>query len=107
MWIAAHIRRGRGARPRARKSLPIGLAVQDARQRVCDAVPASVIDEDPAHHLGRNAKEVCLTVPINLTLVDEPQVHLVNERRWLQRMVGPFAPKLAGGYATELRIATP
>ena len=76
----------------------------DAIASLPGTAPAGVIDQDPAHRLRGDAKEVCLTVPIDLMLVDKPQVHLVDKRRWLQRVVGPFAPKLAGGYATELRI---
>jgi hypothetical protein len=67
-------------------------------------VPAGVVDWDPANDLRGHTKEMCPILPIDLALVDEPQVHLVNKRRRLQGVVGPFAPKLARGNAAELRI---
>ena len=68
------------------------------------AATPGVIDQDPAHDLRRDTKEVRSILPIDLPLIDEPQVHLMNERRRLQGVVGPLATKLAGRNATELRI---
>ena len=68
------------------------------------AVTPGVIDQNPAHHHRRNTKEVRSIMPIDLPLIDEPQVHLVDERRRLQGVVGPLAAKLARRNATELRI---
>src|SRR5262245_45475306 len=68
------------------------------------AVPAGVINEDSAHHLRGDAKEMSPAAPIDLTLVDQTQVHLVNKRRRFQGVVDPFAAKLAGSNVTKLRI---
>jgi hypothetical protein len=63
-----------------------------------------VIDQDPAHDLCRDAKKVGSMVPVDLALVDEPEVDLVNERRRLQRVVSPLASKLARGRPAELSV---
>ena len=63
-----------------------------------------VIDQDPAHDLRRDTKEMRSILPIDLALVDEPDVRLMNEGRRLQGVVGPLAPKLARGNAAKLRI---
>jgi len=42
--------------------------------------------------------------PIDLALVDQPDVRLMNQGRRLQGVVGPLAPKLARGHAAKLRI---
>jgi hypothetical protein len=67
-------------------------------------VTPGVIDQDPAHDLRRHTKEVRPILPIDLPLIDEPQVHLMNERRRLQGVAGPLAAKLARRYATEFRV---
>ena len=63
-----------------------------------------VIDQDPAHDLCRDTKEVRSILPIDLALVDESDVRLMNEGRRLQGVVGALAPKLARGNAPELPI---
>ena len=67
-------------------------------------VTTGVIDQDPAHDLCRDAKEVCSILPVDLALVDEPEVDLVDERRRLQRVVSSLAPKLARGRPAELSV---
>jgi len=67
-------------------------------------VTTGVIDQDPAHDLRGDAKEMRAILPIALALIDEPDVRLVNEGRRLQGVVGPLVPKLARGNAVELRI---
>src|SRR5512134_1048529 len=63
-----------------------------------------VIDQDPAHDVRGDTKEMRPILPIDLALVDEPDVHLMNKGRRLQGVVGPLLPKLARGHAAELRI---
>ena len=48
-------------------------------------MPASVVDQYASHHLRCGAKEVSPISPVDLALVDQPQVDLVNER-WLERV---------------------
>jgi hypothetical protein len=68
------------------------------------AMPASVVDQYASHYLRCGAKEVSPISPIDLTLVDQPQVDLVNERRWLQRVTLALAFELTAGDAAELDI---
>ena len=68
------------------------------------AATPGVIDQDPAHDLRRDAKEVRPILPIDLSLIDEPQVDLIYQRRRLQGVVGPLAAKLAHRNPTQLRI---
>ena len=63
-----------------------------------------VIDEDPAHDLRRDAKEMPSILPIDLALAHEADVRLMNERRRLQGVVGALAPKLARGNAAKLPV---
>jgi hypothetical protein len=54
-----------------------------------------VVDQNPAHQGGRSRKEMCAIAPLNPPLVDEADVHLMDESRWLQR--------LSSGFTTHLR----
>jgi len=67
-------------------------------------VTTRVIDQDPAHDLRRDTKEMRAILPIDLALVDEPDVGLMNQSRRLQGVVGALSPKLARGHAAELRV---
>jgi hypothetical protein len=67
-------------------------------------VTTGVVDEDPAHDLRRNTEEMRTILPVDAPLIDEPDVHLMNESRWRQRVVGPLVPELARGNPTKLRI---
>ena len=67
-------------------------------------VTASVVNQDPAHDLCRDAEEVRSILPVDMALVDEPEVDLVNERRRLQGVVRPLASKLPRGRAPKLCI---
>jgi hypothetical protein len=68
------------------------------------AMTTSVVDEDAAHDLRRDTKEVRAILPIDLALVDEPEVRLMNQGRRLQRVVRTLAPKLACGHPAKLRV---
>ena len=52
---------------------------------------ARVVHENAAHHLRRDAEEVRPALPLNPILVDQPKIRLIDQRRWLQRMVGTLA----------------
>jgi hypothetical protein len=67
-------------------------------------VTTGVIDQDAAHDLRRDTKEMRSILPIHLALIDEPDEHLVHKGSRLQGVVSPLAPKLAGRNASELRI---
>ena len=64
-------------------------------------MPARMIDEDAAHHLRRQAIELGSILLRHVRLADEPQIRLVHEGGWLQRVVATLAPQVAGGLAPE------
>jgi hypothetical protein len=63
-----------------------------------------MIDEDPAHDLRGDTKEVRPIQPVDLPLVDEPQIRLVYECSRLQGVPDTLPSKLARGNPTELRV---
>ena len=67
-------------------------------------VATGVVDEDPPHDLCGDTKEMRPTPPIDLPLIDESQIHFVDERRRLQRVPHPLAAKLAARNAAQLGI---
>jgi hypothetical protein len=57
--------------------------------------PTRMIDKEPPHQLGCNAKEVRAVLPLDVLLPDQLQVGLVNEGCRLQRMAGPLAREIS------------
>jgi len=49
-----------------------------------------MIDKDAAHQLGRDAEEMRAVLPVYVSLINEPEISLIDERRGLQRMAGTF-----------------
>src|SRR5262245_47228394 len=68
------------------------------------AVTTSVVDQDAPHDLRRHTKEVRAILPIDLALVDEPDVRLMDQGRRLQGVVRALVPQLAGGHPAKLRV---
>ena len=65
---------------------------------------AGVIDEDAAHHLRRHREEVRAILPGDAVLPHEPHERLVNQRRGLQRVVGPFAAQIRAGPSLQFAV---
>jgi hypothetical protein len=63
-----------------------------------------VIDQNPAHQTGSNAKEVCAVTPLDVPLIDQADVHLMYQRGWLQRVFSDFTTHLRGRDAPEVVI---
>jgi hypothetical protein len=63
-----------------------------------------VIDQNPTDDLRRRAKEVSPVPPVDVTLIDEPEVDLVNQCGRLQRVADSLAPKLARRNGAQLRV---
>jgi hypothetical protein len=63
-----------------------------------------VIDQDAAHDVRGDPKEMRPILPVDLALVDEPEEQLVHKGRRLQGVVSPLASKVAGRNTSELRI---
>jgi hypothetical protein len=54
--------------------------------------------------LRRHAEELAPVLPLDATLVDESQVHLVHERGRLQRIASAFTPEVGGSAPMEVAI---
>ena len=63
-----------------------------------------VIDQDPAHHLRRNAVEVRAILPDDALLPDQSQIRLVDECRRLKGVVRPFAAEIGSRAPPELLV---
>ena len=62
------------------------------------------VDEDPSHDAGRRPEEVSPTQPPGLSLIDESDVGLVHEGRWLQRMACRFTTHVCSRQASEVVV---
>jgi hypothetical protein len=63
-----------------------------------------VVDENAAHHFGGYTKELRAVLPRDTTLIDQPEVGLVNERCRLQGMTGSFASKVGRRAAAQFLV---
>jgi hypothetical protein len=63
-----------------------------------------MIDEDPAHHLSRDAKKVRPIPPVDVPLVNEPQKYLVNERSRLERVARSLTPEMPRRHPAQLGV---
>jgi hypothetical protein len=68
------------------------------------ALSSRMIDEDPAHHLRRDAEEVRAVLPGDALLANQPEVRLVDQGGWLQRVIRAFATKIRGGSPLEIFV---
>jgi hypothetical protein len=67
-------------------------------------VTTGVIDQDAAHDVRGDTKEMRPILPVDLPLIDEPDEDFVHKGRRLECVASPLLPKLARGNAAELRI---
>lgn len=65
---------------------------------------AGVVDQHAAHDLGHRAHELPLVGSARRVLPRQAQVHLVDQRRGLERVVRPLAPQEIGGQAPHLVV---
>jgi len=65
---------------------------------------ARMIDQDASHQLRRDAVKLCPILPARVSLVDELQVGLVDQRGWLQSMVLPFATQIVSCQPPQFAI---
>ena len=59
------------------------------------AASATRVYENPPHDTGRHRKEMRAILPLHVANIDEPQVRLVDERGWLERVAVTFMPHVA------------
>jgi hypothetical protein len=67
-------------------------------------VSTRVIDQDPAHDLRCGSEKVRPVPPIDVALVDQPQIHLVHQGGWLECVADTFASKLTCCDPTQLSV---
>src|SRR5438105_4692174 len=53
-------------------------------------VATGVVDQDSAHDLRRRAKKMRSILPVDMTLINEPQIDLVNQCGRLEGVVDPL-----------------
>ena len=63
-----------------------------------------VVNENAAHHPGRDGKEVRTVLPLYAVLVDELQIGLVGEGGGLQGVIGTLGLELGSGEAPQLPV---
>ena len=63
-----------------------------------------MIDEYASHQLRGDAEEVRAILPLHVSLVHQPNVSLVNQRRRLQRVTRLFASQVARSLSTEFVV---
>jgi hypothetical protein len=76
----------------------------DATAALLGVLGARVIDENAPHGLGGDTEELRAVLPLGASLVDEPEVRFVDERRGLQGVIVRFTPHCSGRLAVQLGI---
>jgi hypothetical protein len=61
----------------------------------------SIIQQNPAHYAGGDAKKVGAVLPLYFSLIDQPEVGLIYQGGGLQSMVGILAPHVTVRQAVE------
>jgi hypothetical protein len=67
----------------------------------CVSARASVVNQNPPHHLGRNAKEMSPTLPLDVTLIYQTQECFIQESGGLQGVTRPLFLYMAMGQSVE------
>ena len=68
---------------------------------------ARMIDENATHQPRSDRKEVCAILPMHVSLIDKPQVCLVNQSRSLHRvplLIAPFTLHVLVGQPVQFFI---
>src|SRR5204862_7666155 len=85
----------------------IGLTERQSKRAaaaLCPVLRAGVIDQDSAHDLCGNAKEVSAILPVGLLLIYQSEVDIVNHRGRLQAVIRTLMLQITSGDSTQLRI---
>ena len=61
-----------------------------------------MVQKHSPHHLCGDAEEMTSVLPIHLTLVEKPQIRLVDDGGDLKAVVAPFAAQPARGEDAQL-----
>jgi hypothetical protein len=65
---------------------------------------ARVVDENPAHRLRRNPKEVTPVLPLDTTLIDELEIGLVHEGGRRNGVIRALSPQVRFRELFELAV---
>lgn len=65
---------------------------------------AAVVEQNPAHQLGRNAKKLVAVLPLNRSLLNQAEIDFVDQRRSLKRVVASFLLQVMAGKAAKFGI---
>jgi hypothetical protein len=63
-----------------------------------------MVDEQPPHRLRSEREAVGATLPLVAALLLQAQPRLVDERRWLERVVSALTRQISAGYATQFAV---
>ena len=69
-----------------------------------DVAAPRMVNEDPAHRLGRDRKEMRAVLPVHALVIDQPHVGFVDQRRCLKAVAGALAFHVAARQAAELLV---
>lgn len=65
---------------------------------------AGVVDQDAPHQLRSNSIKMCAVLPLGAPLIDEPEISLIDQRRWLQSVFLPFTPEVVPGKSAQFAV---
>lgn len=82
----------------------VGEGDDDAAVAPAGERATGVVDQEAAHDLGRDAKEVRPVFPLDGGLAEEAEVGLVDEGGRGEGVVGAFFPEVAGGQTVEFGV---
>jgi hypothetical protein len=86
------------------------MAIASSSENLDDAAPLSrimgpgMIDQNPPHQLGRDAKKMAAIFPVGTFLTNQLQIRLMHQRGRLQGVIGPLVTHVAGGQAAQLSV---
>jgi hypothetical protein len=63
-----------------------------------------MVNQNAPHHLRGNAKEVRPVLPLDLTLINQPDERFIHQCRGLQRVSGTLFPHVPMGHAPKFVI---
>jgi hypothetical protein len=63
-----------------------------------------VVDQDAAHDLGDHAIELRAVLPVGAALIDEPQVHFVDQCGRIQRVLAALSAQASCGHTPALIV---
>ena len=69
-----------------------------------EVVASCMLDQNPAHQLGRRGEEVSPILPPHPLVVDQAYVGFIHQRSCLKTVVGPLTPHVTVRKPPELRV---